>query len=121
MSWADSLGNARVLDKWRADAGIEYAVEKPAKRVHTLSGRPLAAGGSTIPKRSIPGVLKPASVVALGFEDFRTFASGAILLDAFWEKGGNLFDTAFVYGAGYTEKLLRRVAHARAAPANRRC
>ncbi len=48
---------------------------------------------------------KQASAVALGFEDFRTFSSGAILLDAFWEKGGNLFDTAFVYGAGYTEKL----------------
>ena len=49
--------------------------------------------------------------MALGFEDFRTFSSGAILLDAFWEAGGNLFDTAFVYGAGYTEKLLRRVAY----------
>ena len=44
--------------------------------------------------------------MALGFEDFRTFSSGAILLDAFFEAGGNLFDTAFVYGAGYTEKLL---------------
>jgi aryl-alcohol dehydrogenase-like predicted oxidoreductase len=44
--------------------------------------------------------------VALGFEDFRSFASGAILLDAFWEKGGNLFDTGWVYAAGYTEKLL---------------
>ncbi|MDB5531173.1 MAG: oxidoreductase [Devosia sp.] len=105
MSWADSLGNARVLDKWRADAGIEFNIEKPAKRVNTLSNRPLASGGTAIPKRSIPGLTKQASAVALGFEDFRTFSSGAILLDAFWEKGGNLFDTAFVYGSGYTEKL----------------
>ena len=104
MTWADSLGNARVLDKWRADAGIEYVVEKPARRVNTLSGRPLSAG-NIIPRRSIPGLGKQASAVALGFEDFRTFASGAILMDAFWERGGNLFDTAFVYGAGYTEKL----------------
>ncbi|MGN6486509.1 MAG: aldo/keto reductase, partial [Devosia sp.] len=104
MTWADSLGNARVLDKWRADAGIEYVVEKPARRVNTLSGRPLSAG-SIIPRRSIAGLGKQASAVALGFEDFRTFASGAILMDAFWERGGNLFDTAFVYGAGYTEKL----------------
>ena len=56
-------------------------------------------------RRSLPGLPKELSVVALGFEDFRTFSSGAILLDAFWEAGGNLFDTAFVYGAGYTEKL----------------
>ncbi|GLQ09959.1 oxidoreductase [Devosia yakushimensis] len=105
MTWADSLGNARVLDAWRKDAGIEYSVEKPAKRVNTLANRPLGANSGVIPKRSIPGLDKQASAVALGFEDFKSFASGAILLDAFWEKGGNLFDTAYVYGAGYTEKL----------------
>ena len=105
MSWGDSLGNARVLDTWRADAGLEYRMETPARRTHTISGRPLAPRGSTIPSRAIPGLNKPASAVALGFEDFRTFASGAILLDAFWERGGNIFDTAYVYAKGYTEEL----------------
>jgi len=105
MSWADSLGNARVLDKWRADVGLEYEIEKPARRVHTLDNRKLSASGSVIPSRTIPGISKPASIVALGFEDFRSFASGAILLDAYFERGGRVFDTAFVYGAGYTEKL----------------
>jgi aryl-alcohol dehydrogenase-like predicted oxidoreductase len=106
MSWADSLGNLRAQDKWRADAGLEYDIEKATRRTTTLSGRKLAANGTAIPKRAIPGVARPASIVALGFEDFRTFSSGSILLDAFWEAGGNLFDTAYVYGAGYTEKLL---------------
>jgi predicted dehydrogenase/aryl-alcohol dehydrogenase-like predicted oxidoreductase len=105
MSWADSLGNARVLDAWRKDAGIEYSVEKASVRVNTLDNRKLGPNQGVIPKRSIPGLGKQASAVALGFEDFRSFASGAIMLDAFWEKGGNIFDTAFVYGAGYTEKL----------------
>tara|TARA_R110002020_G_scaffold18686_26_gene64913 strand:- start:476 stop:2479 length:2004 start_codon:yes stop_codon:yes gene_type:complete len=105
MSWDDSLGNARVLDQWRRDAGIEFSVEKPANRVKTLDNRTLGANSGVIPKRAIPGLSKQASAVALGFEDFRSFASGAILLDAFWEKGGNIFDTAFVYGNGYTEKL----------------
>lgn len=104
MTWADSLGNARVLDKWRADAGIEFIVEKPSHRVLTLAGRKLSAG-TTIPKREIPGLGKEASAVALGFEDFRTFASGAILLDAFFERGGNLFDTGFIYAGGFTETL----------------
>src|SRR5207253_27788 len=36
MSWADTLGNLRVLDKWRADAGIEYNIEKPARNVRTI-------------------------------------------------------------------------------------
>ena len=105
MTWADSLGNARVLDAWRKDAGIEFSVEKSDRRVNTLANRKLGPNTGIIPKRSIPGLSKQASAVALGFEDFKTFASGSILLDAFWEKGGNIFDTAFIYGGGYTEKL----------------
>ena len=105
MTWADSLGNARVLDKWRADAGIEYVVEKATHRVNTLAGRPLRTNGTTIPKREVAGISKKTSAVALGFEDFRTFASGAILLDAFFERGGNLFDTGFIYAGGFTETL----------------
>ncbi len=105
MSWGDTLGNLRVLDKWRADAGIEFSVEKPAVRTRTLDNRTLGPNQGIIPKRSIPGLAKQASAVAMGFEDFRTFSSGAILLDAFWERGGNVFDTAFIYSGGYTEKL----------------
>ncbi|KAA3450294.1 oxidoreductase [Mesorhizobium sp. SARCC-RB16n] len=106
MGWADSLGTLRVLDRWRAAVGLEYEIEKASLRTNTISGRPLRPGGTAIGKRSIPGLPKTASVVALGFEDFRTFSSGSILLDAFFEAGGNLFDTGYVYGGGYTETLL---------------
>jgi predicted dehydrogenase/aryl-alcohol dehydrogenase-like predicted oxidoreductase len=106
MGWADSLGTLRVLDRWRAAVGLEYEIEKAALRTSTISGRLLRSGGTAIGKRTIPGLAKPASVVALGFEDFRTFSSGSILLDAFFEAGGNLFDTGYIYGAGYTETLL---------------
>ncbi|HVY49966.1 MAG TPA: aldo/keto reductase [Devosia sp.] len=105
MSWADTLGNLKVLDQWRAGAGLEFDIETSARRTTTLSGRPLRRGGTRIPKRAIPGLSKQASVVATGFEDFRTFSSASILLDAFFEAGGNLYDTAFVYGAGKTETL----------------
>lgn len=105
MSWDDTLGNLRVLDKWRADAGIEFSVEKAVARTRTLDNRGLGPNQGVIPKRAIPGLGKQASAVALGFEDFRTFSSGAILLDAFWERGGNVFDTAYIYAGGYTEKL----------------
>jgi len=74
--------------------------------INTLSGRPLGSVPSDIGKRAIPGLPKPLSLLALGFEDFRTFSSGSILLDAFFEAGGNLFDTGYVYGGGYTETLL---------------
>jgi predicted dehydrogenase len=30
MTWADTLGNLRVLDAWRADAGLQYRFETAA-------------------------------------------------------------------------------------------
>ena len=41
MSWADSIGNLKVLDKWRLDAGLEYGIEKADRRINTISGRKL--------------------------------------------------------------------------------
>ncbi|GGA87334.1 oxidoreductase [Brucella endophytica] len=104
MSWADSLGNLRVMDQWRAAAGLEYGVETAAKRVKNIAGETVRPGNA-IPKRQIPGLAKPASAVALGFEFFPNFASASLTLDAFYEAGGNLFDTAFIYNGGQTEAI----------------
>jgi len=104
MAWADSLGNLRVMDQWRASVGLEYSVEKATSLVANITGGKVVAGNA-VPKRQIPGLAKPASVVALGFEFFPNFASASLTLDAFYEAGGNLFDTAYVYGAGRTEAI----------------
>ena len=103
MGWADSIGNLRVLDQWRASVGLEYAVETPSRRTANLAGEKVTLGKS-VPMRGIPGLSKSASQVALGFEFFPTFAAASLTLDAFYEAGGNLFDTGYVYGAGRTEK-----------------
>ncbi|MDS7594847.1 aldo/keto reductase [Agrobacterium tumefaciens] len=104
MTWADTLGNLRVMDQWRASVGLEYGVEKAALRRTNIAGEPVVAGNA-VPKRQVPGLTKPASVVALGFEFFPNFASASLTLDAFYEAGGNLFDTAYVYGGGKTEAI----------------
>jgi predicted dehydrogenase/aryl-alcohol dehydrogenase-like predicted oxidoreductase len=104
MGWADSIGNLRVLDQWRASIGLEYSVEKADKRTRNLAGDTVSYGNS-IPKRTIPGISKPASAVTLGFEFFPNFAAASLTLDAFYEAGGNVFDTAFVYGGGKTESI----------------
>ncbi|MEO6396524.1 MAG: aldo/keto reductase [Devosia sp.] len=104
MSWADTLGNLRALDKWRADAGIEFNIEKPARKTRTIRGDKLVppkSGGMA--KRQIRGLSQPTSLLALGFEFFPNFAASSVTLDAFYERGGNLFDTGWVYGAGKTE------------------
>ncbi|MEZ2126464.1 MULTISPECIES: aldo/keto reductase [unclassified Sinorhizobium] len=104
MTWADSIGNLRVLDKWRASVGLEYRVETAAKRTTNIAGGTVRRG-SSVPLREIPGIPKPASVVSLGFEFFPNFAAASLTLDAFYEAGGNIFDTAYVYGNGKTESI----------------
>ncbi len=104
IGWADSIGNLRVLDQWRASIGLEYEVEKATHRTKNIAGATVAKGNS-IPKRSIPGISKPASLVTLGFEFFPNFAAASLTLDAFYEAGGNAFDTAYVYGGGKTESI----------------
>lgn len=104
MNGAETLANLRVLDRWRASVGLEYGIEKAVQRTKNIAGAEVVAGNG-VPKRPIPGLSKRASVVALGFEFFPNFASASLTLDAFYEAGGNLFDTAFVYGAGKTESV----------------
>jgi len=104
IGWADSIGNLRVLDQWRASIGLEYVVEKATHRTKNIAGATVTRGNS-IPKRSIPGISKPASLVTLGFEFFPNFAAASLTLDAFYEAGGNAFDTAYVYGGGKTESI----------------
>ncbi|WP_105382949.1 aldo/keto reductase [Neorhizobium alkalisoli] len=104
MSAADSLGNLRVLDQWRASVGLEYAAETAVGRPTNITGGKVRLG-SGIPKRPIPGVAKEASALSLGFEFFPNFAAASLTMDAFYEAGGNVFDTAYVYGAGKTEKI----------------
>ncbi|MBB5577575.1 MULTISPECIES: aldo/keto reductase [Rhizobium] len=104
INWADSIGNLRALDQWRATVGLEYEVEKATRRTTNIVGAPVTMGNS-IPKRTIPGIAKPASLVTLGFEFFPNFAAASLTLDAFYEAGGNAFDTAYVYGAGKTESI----------------
>lgn len=104
IGWADSIGNLKVLDQWRASIGLEYSIEKAAKRTKNIAGATVIKGNS-IPKRSIPGISKPASLVTLGFEFFPNFAAASLTLDAFYEAGGNAFDTAYVYGGGKTESI----------------
>jgi len=106
MSWADTLGNLKTLDKWRASVGLVFGIETSARKTTTIRGDKLSRGERSIPKRQLAGVSQPTSVAALGFEFFPDFASASVLLDAFHEAGGNLFDTAYIYAGGKTEKIL---------------
>lgn len=107
MSTDDTLGNLATLDQWRAAIGLVYEAEKPAAYTHTFARRPLRRGPrAVIPRRFIPGVELSVSRLVMGCDNQRTMPHAAAMWDDYFERGGNTFDTAWLYGDGLQEKLL---------------
>lgn len=110
-SHADSIGNNEVLDAWRAQLGSKTYAEDPATN-RVLPGV-LPKGLPQMPKVSLTGVAEPVSALILGCDNRNTVAEGAVVWDAWWEAGGNAFDTGHIYGGGLHEKVLGEWMRAR--------
>ena len=113
MGLADSLGNAKLLDQWRAEIGLVYPFEADDANIPTVSGEPLTVtaprpGSATPPMRygSIPGLDKQLSRLVMGCDNQPDLAHASAIFDHFYSLGGNAFDTGYVYGGGRHEKLL---------------
>ena len=109
MTPADSLGNALALDRWREAVGLVYPMERPgapelARPVH---GRPLArreqppAGAMRYGR--VAGLDKAVSRLVLGCDHPANSPRMNVLCDSFFERGGNAFDTAWIYNGGRAE------------------
>ncbi len=106
MNWEDSLGNARVLDLWRREAGVRFDLEKPERCTVPVHGRPLAVRRQAIPKGEVAGVGKPVSRLVMGCDNQPDILHASVMWDNYFEYGGNTFDTAHIYGGGRMEQLL---------------
>ncbi len=107
MTLEDTLGNMKTLDMWRQSIGLVYEREKCEKMTLTVSGRKLQPGRKSCMKYAeIKGIEKKVSRIVMGVDNQLTFPHAAVMFDDFVEKGGNAFDTAYIYGGGLQEKLL---------------
>ncbi|MCL2516150.1 MAG: aldo/keto reductase [Microbacteriaceae bacterium] len=107
MSWGDTLGNARTLDRWRAAIGLQYPFEAPTADIPPLSGNaPARRPDAIMPMGAIPGIEKPVSRLIMGVDNQTTLGHASAMFDDFVERGGNAFDTAYIYGGGLMERLL---------------
>ena len=107
ITWADSLGNARLLDAWRAALGLEYPMERSDAAIPPVTGSPLARATDEIMKYGrIPGIDKDISRLIMGCDNQRTLPHASVMFDDFFERGGNAFDTGYIYGGGLMERLL---------------
>jgi predicted dehydrogenase/aryl-alcohol dehydrogenase-like predicted oxidoreductase len=107
MSWGDSLGNARVLDRWRAEIGLSYAPDRAEGWTLTAARRPLKVRASHPMKYGkVEGVRKQVSRLLMGVDNQTAIAHASVMFDHFFERGGNAFDTAYIYGGGRCEQVL---------------
>ncbi len=104
MSWADSIGNNTVLDRWRAELG--YVTFAEDRKLNRALPPILPANLPKIPKTKITDVGLLVSQLVLGCDNKDDIGSAAPVWDAWLEAGGNAFDTGFVYGGGKHEKVL---------------
>ncbi|MGP4974794.1 aldo/keto reductase [Brachybacterium tyrofermentans] len=105
----NTFGQARALDLWREEIGLRFPFEADDADIPTLTGRPLAASsvqsGPAMAYGSLPGIDKKVSRLVMGCDNQMNLAHASAMFDAFYEIGGTTFDTAYIYGGGYVEKL----------------
>ena len=109
MPWADTLGNMAALDAWRARVGLSYPAEHPGSLTRPVRGRLKRDRPLAIPRSPIRDVPLPASRLVLGTmlaEGDETWPTAMAVFDAFFEAGGNVFDSARRYGEGESDRAL---------------
>ncbi|MDP6380171.1 MAG: aldo/keto reductase, partial [Phycisphaerae bacterium] len=109
MTWEDSLGNMRILDRWRKSVGLVFDAEKGDALKATVSKRPLKTRpGCNMRYIELPGLEKKISQLVMGTMIFSPddMPFACAMFDNFVERGGNCFDTAYVYGGGNSEPAL---------------
>lgn len=106
MDWDDSLGNVRTLDMWRNAMNMEYEFEKPANLLVPVHGSPLSATRQSMNYGNVDGIDLPLSRVVMGCDNQASMTHSSVMFDQFFEAGGNVFDTAYIYGGGRPESYL---------------
>ena len=102
MSPHDTLGNMRTLDRWRKAIGFEYSNDTLQGQSEPLSKTPIKVRNDA---PMIYGEVrhldkKVARIVMGGMLENNIFQApqGMAMYDDYFERGGNCFDTGYIYG-----------------------
>ena len=107
MSWGDSLGQARTIDRWREAIGLSYPCETAAGYARPVGQLPLQVRTpNRMPYGEVPGLGKKTSRMVMGTMAAGSSAHATALYDDYFARGGTAWDTAYIYGGGKSEILL---------------
>ena len=101
MTWADTLGQQQAVDRWRKGVGVTFECESDDALKQTIAGeQPKPRPDHRMPYGKIEGLDLPVSRIGLGAMSFNQhdMSYTSAMADHFIESGGNLIDTARVYG-----------------------
>ncbi len=99
MTWDDTLGNMKTLDRWRESIGLIYSAERNDSNITTITRRPLTFRESPpMSYLTLPGIDRPASRIVMGVDNQFSLAHASVMFDDYVARGGNVFDTARIYG-----------------------
>ena len=109
MTWDDSIGQARAVDAWLDAVGVTYPSKAAESYATPIDRRPLKVREpNKMPYAEVPGVGKKTSRMVMGTMAARDDAHATALYDDYFARGGNGWDTAYIYYDGESERLLGR-------------
>lgn len=107
MGWADSLGQAKALGQWRKSFGLVFDNEKREAQSLPRSGKPVKKRpDAPMAYARVDGLNKDIARLVLGSIQlpYDDPAFSSVMMDHYFELGGNCIDTARVYGGGDRER-----------------
>ena len=100
----DSHGNMIALDAWRRELKVVYDEDRGERR--KISIVPQSTQREDLPVLVIPGINKKLSRVVFGCDNQSDTNHAFAMFDHFYKKGGNVFDTAYIYNNGKSDYYL---------------
>ena len=104
MPHADSLSNSIWLDKWLNELKVVY----PANSINTssLKSSVFSKPSKDLNTLEIPELDKEISPIVFGCDNQINEVHAFAMFDYYYSKGGKVFDTAFIYNHGLSDKYL---------------
>ena len=100
----DSHGNMIALDTWRKELKVVYDEDRGERRQLPIISQNTSR--ESLPTLSIPGLDKELSRIVFGCDNQSDTNHAFAMFDHFYSKGGNVFDTAYIYNNGKSDFYL---------------
>ncbi len=104
MSHADSLSNSIWLDRWLDGMKVQY----PANSIQSssLANSVFLNKSNELKSIQIPELQKELSPIVFGCDNQINEVHAFAMFDYFYSQGGKIFDTAYIYNNGLSDRYL---------------